>query len=364
MIKTIWHLGDWKDDYFGYLSKLSVESIFKQRSRCPLEFVSVDADKVVFSKDMINKLNKEADLLLVSGENLICDNTKIAENKSGWRFDISVGDLGTINVPIAAYGLSCSGEINNVGDNTWNNISAVINKSIGFSVTSEELSRALENYGADSNKVFVVPSSLIFSNADKSTHVFANADIRIMLDISNMTSDSIMRVINCLASTWYDKNISVFLVEPAPDKNDIFRRKVVSAVKRLGRAGFTIIVDEFDNIMRQQTNVKAGLFVGLCDNFDFVFSSNVAMANIAMSRNVPFILLSDSQDAKLFVEYAELSNLLETKIYNSVEKNTGLTKRIADIIANLNSYKFMMDNKVTEFGYIKDSFVDRILNNL
>lgn len=135
-----------------------------QASR-PLQFVGVDNQRTWFHRDLIDKLNDEADLLLLGGGGFIFHRPE-DNSHSGWQFNVRIEDVPRIKVPIVVYAIGYNkfpfddgGFLDVLNDH----LKIVHEKSALFSVRNSGTRDELERRGLDAGKIEIVPDPAMFT---------------------------------------------------------------------------------------------------------------------------------------------------------------------------------------------------------
>lgn len=114
---------------------------------------------------MIDKLNAEADLLVIGGGGLIFNRPE-DHSVSGWQFNILLEDIDKIEVPIVVYGIGYNRfpyDANDFPPVLNAHLKKVQNRSALFSVRNHGTRREVERRGLDPQKLRVIPDAGVFS---------------------------------------------------------------------------------------------------------------------------------------------------------------------------------------------------------
>lgn len=172
MKKVIWHVGAWAGNYGDRVLQAANTQILKEHCSYDTEFVYINAQQTYFSDYLIDKMNKEADLLLIGGGGLLF-HRPMDNSHSGWQFNIDSYNLERINIPIAVYGIGYNKfpyDGHKFAPEMWDNVLSLIEKSSIFSVRNKGTRDIVVDNGAPSEKINIVPDAGMFINADKFAH--------------------------------------------------------------------------------------------------------------------------------------------------------------------------------------------------
>jgi len=102
--KTIWHVGGWNRNYGDFAIQAGLQCMLRRVAGEPLIFVPVDCQRTWFHPALIDRMNAEADLLLVGGGGMVFNRPE-DDSHSGWQFNIAMEDLARVDVPIVVHGI-------------------------------------------------------------------------------------------------------------------------------------------------------------------------------------------------------------------------------------------------------------------
>lgn len=166
-MKVIWHQGGWNRNFGDWVIFDSVHHHLARACPEPVSFVPVDGHVTRYSPELIERLNAEADLLLLGSGGLIFHRPEDG-SLSGWQFNISLDDLRRIEVPIVVYGVGFnrfSYDPAPFPDTFAPHLRAVQEQAALFSVRNTGTRDALVEYGLDAGRIRVVPDAGIFAPA-------------------------------------------------------------------------------------------------------------------------------------------------------------------------------------------------------
>ncbi len=102
--KTIWHVGGWNRNYGDFAIQAGLQRMLRRVADEPLIFVPVDCQQTWFHPALIDRMNAEADLLLVGGGGMVFNRPE-DDSHSGWQFNIAMDDLPRLDIPLVVHGI-------------------------------------------------------------------------------------------------------------------------------------------------------------------------------------------------------------------------------------------------------------------
>jgi Polysaccharide pyruvyl transferase len=102
--KNIWHVGGWNRNFGDFAIEAGVQTMLRRVAKRPLIFTPVDCQQTWFHPALIDRLNADADLLLVGGGGMIF-HRPMDSSRSGWQFNVAQADLDRIRVPMVVHGI-------------------------------------------------------------------------------------------------------------------------------------------------------------------------------------------------------------------------------------------------------------------
>lgn len=162
--KTIWHVGGWNRNYGDFAIQAGLQRMLRRVADEPLIFVPVDCQQTWFHPALIDRMNAEADLLLVGGGGMVFNRPE-DDSHSGWQFNIAMGDLARIDIPLVVHGIGFnqfaydrSGFRPQMNDH----LCRTQEKSALFSTRNEGTRAELVRRGLDGDAIPVLPDSGMF----------------------------------------------------------------------------------------------------------------------------------------------------------------------------------------------------------
>jgi polysaccharide pyruvyl transferase WcaK-like protein len=378
MSKVIWHLGGWSDNFGDRVLQVATTNIVSERYKGDLKFVYIDNQKTYFSECLIEKMNREADMLLVGGGGFIM-HRPMDHSHSGWQFNIDTENIGKIDIPIAAYGLGYNKfpyDEHMFPESMWENLQAVIDKSAVFSVRNNGTLFTLEEHGIDTEKVTVVPDPGMFMPADEYRHpCLAGDNIKIGLNWATdrpaqrfkedgRATDALKVVLQSCKVAADKHDAKIYLIEHllrCPTNYVVKDELHALAADILGdRVCFTY--DELFEDLYPPFDYTAGFFADIYRQMDLTLGVRGHANIIPFGQNTPIIGLGQHNKVKWFMDDVMLGQYLirlDAK-YGYDE----LISLIDEMLENSKDIKEQMAGDHTRMTYIKDAFVDRIVKLL
>lgn len=370
---VIWHLGQWSNNYGSMAIQRAFKDSLKERTTDNLEFVYLDADKVVVSRDLVAKMNAEADLLLIGSGALILNRP---DNITGWQLNLQEDALEDINIPIAVYGIGM-GLLDNYDAFDMPKVESSLDKlkakSGFFSFRTPNAAEMFEHIIEDD---LVSPDISMFAPTKSNiTNPFLNTD-KLKIGLSWPTDnwdkrfgsyakgkeylEAVLRALKPITETY---NSKVFIIEHSEKSNlnltgkNILRDFVLSM---LGEDNSIFVFDHAPEFWPPQ-EIYAGFLGDIYDKMDFVLSGRAVSCMESFGKGTPFIALGPNTKIKNIVSYIVGLNYyinLKTADAGSLEKV------IVDKISSSDDIKDHLTSQKAIFNQIKNNHLDDILSLL
>jgi len=374
MSKVVWHLGGWSNNWGDRALQVGTSQMLKDVYDGDLQFVYVDNQKTYFSENLIEKMNDEADLLLIGGGGYIFHRPE-DNGRSGWQFNIDTENISKIKAPIAVYGVGYNKfphDDREFPDQTWESIQRVIDLSHVFSVRNVGTYEALENHHIDLDNVTVVPDAAMFVKPYKFNHAsLANDKLKIGLNIATdrwemrfgkEPQEILSTVLGVCKEAAEKYDAEVYLIEHLMpnDLNKDNKEYLRSRAKEiLGDRGH-IMFEEMYEEMYPPFDYTAPMFADLYRQMDLVVAMRGHANIIPFGQNTPCIGIGEHNKVKWFLDDVDLKDL-----YVPLDRDTELNinklrNAIDDVVSNIDEYKYNMSLKMAQLEIIKSTFVNRI----
>ena len=164
-MSVIWHHGAWNRNFGDWVLFDSIQHHLRAAAKRDLYFLPLDSQRTVWRRELIDKMNAEADLFVIGGGGLIFNRPE-DHSVSGWQFNILQEDLARIEVPIVVYGIGYNRfpyDRNDFPPVLDTHLRAVQERAALFSVRNPGPRREVVRRGLDPAKVRVVTDAGAFA---------------------------------------------------------------------------------------------------------------------------------------------------------------------------------------------------------
>lgn len=378
MTKTIWHLGAWAWNYGDRVLQIANTDILRSRCKKNLKFVYIDTQKTYFSDNLINKMNSEADLLYIGGGGLVFHRPE-DNSHSGWQFNIDIGALDKIKIPMVAYGIGYNLFPN--GDPVFpqkvsDHIQKTIDKCSFFSVRDEGSYEALRGHQINMDKVDIVPDAGMFVRSyPYFRKCLDNNKLKIGVNwatdrweqrfggIKTATKrmEFLFKLLKEIAEK-YDAQIYLIdhLLHEARNKHS--KSEMHKIAKNILSDRVCVMYEETKEELFPPFDYLAPLFTDIYRQMDLTLGMRGHANIIPFGQNVPCIGLGSHNKIKWFLEQIGMEKCiipLDDQASKSEQKAKFI---IEDVINNIQDYKYSMDMQRTQLEYVKDAFIDKIVS--
>ena len=348
--KIIWHLGG-GIEFWNYVLLASIKQNLQEIADFTLEFVHIDYQNTHFVNEMIDVMNKEADLLLVGGGGAIFNRPE-DQSLSGWQFSIEKENLKNIEVPVVIYGIGYNKfHFDSSGFKEGINEHLIETQNIAkiFSVRNNGTKRELINRGLDANKIEVVPDAGSFLRKNK-------------IDIPGVHNDKLKIGINWVSDRPFytfpepfEKNKRILIKEMCKVFKFLIKEKNVQIIqiehiKNLDD-DITLYMkeelgDDFISIqeripfMYPPNEISATFLMDIYSQMDLVIGMRGHANIIPFGVGTPFIALSSHNKNRFFLEEIDESNyLIDIRKMDEKTIANNILEKIEELIIDCNEYK-------------------------
>ena len=176
--KNIWHLGGYNRNFGDFVLLESIRQNLSNISDIPLNFFPIDCQSTHFFEKIIDRMNVEADKLLIGGGGFIF-NKQEDNSLSGWQWSIKTENIKKIKIPIVVYGIWFNkfwGDTRDFKPQMNGNLIETQKISSLFSVRNSGTKKELVQRGLLDNKIdiildagsFLVPKEIHIPHLDNS----------------------------------------------------------------------------------------------------------------------------------------------------------------------------------------------------
>jgi len=165
---VIWHHGAWNRNFGDWVLFDSIQHHLCRAAGRSMRFVPADSQRTRYGRDLVARLNREADLLLVGGGGLVFHRPEDA-TVSGWQFNIALDDLAAVRVPIVVYGVGYNRfpyDRSGFPAGFAAHVRAVQSRAALFSVRNAGTRDALVAHGLDPARMEIVMDAGAFAPCD------------------------------------------------------------------------------------------------------------------------------------------------------------------------------------------------------
>lgn len=340
--KVIWHVAGYTRNFGDFVLIESIRQNLRDQSDIPLEFVNIDCQNTHFYNEVIEKLNKEADLLLIGGGGFVFHRHE-DNSISGWQWSIFEDNIYKIKVPIVVYGIGFNKffyDDRGFKENMNINLRVTQECSKLFSVRNYGTKNELVNRGLVEKGIEVIPDAGMFLKGEYIDIPELNNDrMKIGLNFvedrpyytyPEISVDTRKIVINNLiiALKYYVKNYDALIIniehilDLDKDVNNILK-------KELGKNFYSLT--EIGSKIYPPSLLYAPFLVNIYEKMDFVIGMRGHSNIIPFGRGIPFIALGSHDKNRFFLEDIGEDYIIDIRNY----KNSCESERIIEIIDKL-----------------------------
>jgi polysaccharide pyruvyl transferase WcaK-like protein len=379
MSKVIWHIGAWRNNIGDRVLQVANSNILKERCKKNLEFVYIDIQQTYFSENLIDKMNNEADLVLIGGGGLVFHRPE-DRSRSDWQFNIEKKNIRKIKSPIAIYGIGYNKfpyDNHEFSQKMWEHVQETIDHSDLFSVRNEGTYNVLSEH-CNTQKVEIVPDAGMFIRPDSYYHKCLDND-KLKIGVNWATdrpdqrfeskedaSKKMKWFFNALKKEAENLDAQVYLIDHLlrEERNYIVKDELHAVAKDILGDRVHILYKETEEELFPPFDYTAGFFADIYRQMDFVTGMRGHATIIPFGQNTPCIGLGSHKKVKWFLEHTGLDHLVVTLDGTTDQINKSLHLAVNDVVKNIDTYKYTMNIRHAELSYIKDAFVDKIIGLL
>lgn len=380
-VKTIWHVGAWNLNYGDRVLQAATQKIIRGRFDGKINFVNIDIQRTWFSPQLIDKLNAEADMLVIGGGGLIF-HRPMDRSHSGWQFNVDINDIDKINVPISVYGIGYNKfpyDTHVFPKSMWESLQKVIDKSVAFSVRNNGTYETMEQAGLDMSKVTVVPDSAMFLDSFSFNHPQLDTDkLKIGLNWATdrwhqrfkseeIACQALDTTLNVLKEKSQEYDAKLYLIEHLMPNETNARYKEYARKrfkKILDGTSCCVLYEDMNQELYPPFDYLAPFLVDIYRQMDVVLGMRGHANILSFGQNTPCIGLGEHNKVKWFLEDVDLGNLVVPLGKDTEDDILDLRSAIDEVVNNITTYKTSMDAKKTQLDIIKNTFIDKIIEAL
>lgn len=363
--KTIWHLGAWNRNYGDHVLQASIRENILSQSEESIDFVPVDCQNTHFHEDLIEVMNKEADLLLVGGGGLIF-NRSADQSLSGWQFSIKKEDIKKIKIPIVIYGIGYNKfhfDNRPFREGIREHLKEIQSVAAIFSVRNQGTKDQLIAWGLNPNKITVVPDAGSFLRANTITlDSFSKDKMKIGVNwvsdrpqftypepYENTKFDVVKNVAYALKKIVKKYDAQIINLEHILGLDD----DVYEVVKEILGENIISIQNDEPKLFPPSL-VYAPFLMDIYKQMDLVIGMRGHANIIPFGMNTPFIAMGSHNKNRFFLDEVEETYHINLRNYPESTEVGTLVEMIEEVIKKNIEIKERMSKKYIEVKKIFD----------
>lgn len=331
-MKKIWIVGAWADNYGDrVLQKANTDLL---QNICPDCFpVYVNCQKTYFSPQLIDYMNRDADMLFLAGGGLIFNRPQDC-SVSGWQWNIDVKNISKIKIPLVVNAIGYNKfpqDHSEFKSGMWENLQETIDHSSLFSVRNVGTYNVLKENGLDVSKIHITPDCGMFIKKEKYKKSIFNKSLKIGL---NWASDRAIQrfggtgekelrlVVEWCKRMVAEMGATIYLIEHLmPNDSNINSKNMIHKIftQQLGENG--IILRNVADGMYPMFDYTAGFFADVYSKMDLVVGMRGHSMIIPFGLGVPTIGIGAHNKIKWFLEDVGLEKYSVVLNENNVVNN-------------------------------------------
>ena len=374
--KIIYHAGAWEGNFGDSVIHKSIQSNLSQCSKYKIEFRNINCQQIEFTKDLIEEINREGDLLVIGGGGLIFYRPQ-DNSKSGWQWNIDIDLIDMIKVPFVVYGIGYNQfeyDSSNFIPVTDSHLQKTVKLSTLFSVRDTGTKRELISRGCDENKIEVIPDSGMFLPSEKIKvpglrHDKLKVGINWASDRENQAfpepwAQNMEHFIKNLAELCRhlinERNAQIFYIG---HMGRSFDKRIIDSLREQLDGNLIVIEEVLSSLFPPDCN-KAKKLVGVYRQMDIVLGMRGHANIVSFGQHVPFIPFGSHRKNRYLLE-----DIGESRYYIDVRKPELYTKErmvslVEELLNERNSYMERHERVYVVMRGKFDSFNGRILSLL
>jgi len=348
-MKKIWMVGAWANNYGDRILQKANADLLSRISDCC--FAYINCQQTYFSRQLIDYLNKDADMLFLAGGGLIFNRPQ-DKSFSGWQWNIKKEDIGHIKVPIVVNAVGYNkfpGDASDFKSGMWDHVQETIDRSVLFSVRNTGTYERLNCAGLNTSGVEITPDCGMFIKEEPFEHdIFSRgfkiglnwATDRIQQRFGENWTQKLLDVLTWCKEMIKEKQATVYLIEHLmPNELNYTAKKIAREMfaSELGKNGI-IVRDELETEMYPMFDYTASFFANIYGKMDLVVGMRGHSMIVPFGLGVPIIGLGQHNKIKWFLEDVGLEDFLVRLDCDSNKNVAGLGRLTDRIFDDLDSY--------------------------
>ncbi len=371
--KTIWHLGGWNRNYGDHVLQASIKENLMKVSDYPLNFIHVDYQNTHFFPELIDRVNNEADLILIGGGGAIFNRPE-DKSLSGWQFSIKTEDIEKLEVPIVIYSVGYNKfnyDENGFREGINENLKLVQKKSKLFSVRNTGTKKELISRGLDSDKIEVIPDAGSFLEPKKiKIPGLDNSKLKIAVNFvsdrpsytfPNPYQETKNEIVDNLISSFEffikNNNAQIICIEHIKDLD----LEITDYMKEKIGNNFISIQENMPYIY-PSSYIFAPFLMDIYRQMDLVIGMRGHANIIPFGMGTPFIALSSHNKNRFFLEEInEEEYLLDIRNYKDGCSIDNIISKIQKLLKEKDKYCQRNRIKFNKMKSLYDDFNKRVI---
>ncbi len=312
--KVIYHTGAWSGNFGDSIIQQSIQNGLSQLSKRDLQFRYINCQQTEFTREIIEEINSEGDLLIVGGGGLIFYRPK-DNSKSGWQWNIDINLIDQLRVPLVIYGIGYNQfeyDNSNFIPITNKHLQTTVEKAALCSVRNSGSKKELMIRGCNGSKIKIIPDSGMFLKPKKiDIPGFIPSKLHIgfnwTTDRENQTFphpfednrdkfiNSCIELLNYIIKT---KNAQIFHIG---HMSYDFDNKIIKILKN-NLILEPIIIDDVLKQIYPPSGENARYLVDVYRQMDIVLGMRGHSNIVSFGQNIPFIGLGSHRKIRYFLE--------------------------------------------------------------
>jgi len=363
--KVIYHAGAWQGNFGDSIIHKSIHNSLSESSKYRMKFRNINCQQTEFTKDLIEEINREGDLLIIGGGGLIFYRPQ-DNSKSGWQWNIDINLIDTIKVPFVVYAIGYNQfeyDSSNFIPVTNGHLQKTVKLATLFSVRDTGTKRELIARGCDGNKIEVIPDSGMFLPADNIKVPGLRHDkLKVGL---NWTSD---RENQAFPEPWAEnrdrfvKNLAELCRHLINERNaqifyighmgGDFDKRIIDSLRELLGDNLIAIEEVLPSLFPSDYN-RAQKLVGVYRQMDVVLGMRGHANIVSFGQHVPFIPLGSHRKNRYLLE-----DIREDRYYIDVRTpELGTKERMVSLVEQLlNERNSYMERHEKAYAVMRERF--------
>lgn len=374
--KNIWHVGGYNKNFGDFVLLESIRQNLSSISDIPLNFMPIDCQNTHFFEKIIDRMNSEADMLLIGGGGFVF-NRQEDNSLSGWQWSIKTEDIKKIKIPVVVYGIGFNkffGDNRDFKPQMNKNLIETQNIASLFSVRNSGTKKELICRGLRGDKIDVIPDAGSFLKP-KEIYVPQLNNSRLKIGV-NFVSDrpyytypkdsektklfvfnNLIEVCKYLINNYNAIIVNIeHILEIDKPTNAYFKEK-------LGKENYLSLAEDFGEIYPPSL-LYAPYLVDIYRQMDFVIGMRGHSNIIAFGVETPFVAMGSHNKNKFFLnEINEDKYLIDIRNYTECCTKEFMISKFEDLKNDI-EYKNRVHSKKMQLKNKFDLFNKKIINLL